>query len=460
MELLTIEAFSPKGATSEILEDVDRAISEIDRHRPLPQHLARRLTDDLLYDRIYSSAVTEGNRLSRRETIALLTTGIVEAGSRKDVAEVRNLGSAVLRLDEFIRDGVDLSEGALRELHRVVLEGLDTLEPGCYRKDEVAIAGSATVPPKASDLPALVRSMTQSLGDQMADAHPVALAAWAHWAVTRIHPFRDGNGRVARLVQDYVLLRRHYLPVPLFAEDREGQYYDALEAADGGETRPLVELLSKNILRIADRYLSAVRDDSERQAWITSITRAATERTRETEHRRFMRWDRRVSALRLEFQELAENVTSEVQGLSIRVPTYQGVDFDKHKTLRTRGHAPMTWLFGVDFKHDDTRLRFVFWACMRHARPQDPAADMTDDPVILVSMEEEPDVNQGKPYYRALDDLDEGMISLREILVTEDGFTRRRLNPVRREDEWDFDLSAGQVARDFYTEVLQKLFLV
>jgi Fic family protein len=458
--LSRVEIFAPKGATAEILNDVDRAISEVNRHRPLPAHLAHRLTDDLLYDRIYSSAVTEGNRLSRRETIALLTTGIIEAGSRKDVAEVQNLGAAALRLDEFVRDGVELGEGALRELHRAVLDGLDSLEPGCYRNDQVAIAGSATTPPAPGDVPDMVRFMTETLSREIAEAHPVVLAAWAHWAITWIHPFRDGNGRVARLAQDYVLLRRQYLPAPLFAEDREGQYYDALEAADGGETSAFVELLSKNTLRVADRYLSAVREDSDKQAWLTSITRAATERARETEHRRFMQWDRRVSALRLEFQELAEEVTSEVPGLTIRVPTYQGVDLEKHKSLRSRGHAPMTWIFGVDFKHEAARLRFVFWAIRHYPRPQDPEAHMTDDPVILVSMEEEPDVQRDRPFYETLDNLGEGMITLREIVVGEHAFTRRRLNPVSREDEWDFDMSGGQVARDFYTEVLQKLFLV
>jgi hypothetical protein len=89
-----------------------------------------------------------------------------------------------------------------------------------------------------------------------------------------------------------------------------------------------------------------------------------------------------------------------------------------------------------------------------------PEADMTHDPVLLVSMEEEPDVHRERPFYRALDELAEAMITLREILVGEHGFTRRRLNPVLRHDEWDFDISAGQIARDFYTEVLQKLFLV
>ena len=248
--------------------------------------------------------------------------------------------------------------------------------------------------------------------------------------------------------------------MPLFAEDREGQYYDALEAADEGDTRAVVELLSKNILRVADRYLSAVREDSEKQEWITSITRAATERTRDTEHRRFMHWDRRVTSLRLEFQELAEQVTGEVRKVMIRVPSYQGVDFEKHKTLRTRGRAPMTWIFGVDIKHEGARLRFVLWACMRHPRARDPEANMTDEPVILVSMEEEPDLHRERPVYRALDDLGEAMITLREIVVAEHGFTRRRFNPVTRHDEWDFEISGGQIARDFYTEVLQKLVLV
>ena len=103
VDLRDISSFSPGGATSEILREVDRAVTEINENRPLPASLGKKLQDDLLYDRIYSSAVTEGNRLSRRETIALLTTGVIETCSRKDVAEIKNLGRAVLRLDESCR---------------------------------------------------------------------------------------------------------------------------------------------------------------------------------------------------------------------------------------------------------------------------------------------------------------------------------------------------------------------
>jgi Fic family protein len=461
--LLDIDTFAPAGATREILGDVDRAIDEINQHRPLPDHIGRKLADDLLYDRIYSSAVTEGNRLSRRETIALLNAGIIEAGSRKDVAEVRNLGIAALRLDEFVRDEVDLSEGVARELHRLVVDGMDSLEPGCYRQDDVAIAGSATLPPTATDIPDLMRQTTEQVRGQLETAHAVVLSAWAHWAITRIHPFRDGNGRVARLVQDYVLLRRHYLPVPLFAEDREGQYYDALETADQGDSSALVELISKNILRVADRYISAIREDSEKQDWIQAITRAATERVRETEHRRFVRWERRISALRLEFQDLAEELTSRVPGLTIRIRDYQGIDLEKYKSLHSRRRAERTWVFGVDLRYEETRLRFVFWAAAHHARPDDPADSLTEDPVVLVSMEEQqesfPDEGHSV-YYRALDELDEAMVTVREIVVTGEGIARRRWNPVTHHDEWDFEVSPGEIARDFFSEVLRKLLIV
>lgn len=62
--------------------------------------------------------------------------------------------------------------------------------------------------------------------------------------------------------------------------------------------------------------------------------------------------------------------------------------------------------------------------------------------------------------YEVLDDLGEDMISLREICIEDHDFTRRRRNPVVGRDEWDFHISAGTIARDFYTEVLQRLFLI
>ena len=105
-------------------------------------------------------------------------------------------------------------------------------------------------------------------------------------------------------------------------------------------------------------------------------------------------------------------------------------------------------------KYEQTRLRFVLWAAGRYERPSEPTVALDSEPVVLVSMEEQQNAVSPppKPYYRSLDDLDEGIVTLREILIGDEGFTRRRFNPIERRDEWDEKVSAGQLARDFYEE--------
>lgn len=58
-------------------------------------------------------------------------------------------------------------------------------------------------------------------------------------------PFVDGNGRVARLVQDYVLLKNNYVPASVQPEDRERNYYEALEGADLGDGEDFLEIVAK-----------------------------------------------------------------------------------------------------------------------------------------------------------------------------------------------------------------------
>lgn len=453
-----LNMFTPSGATVEILGDLDALVREIDSYRPLDPDLSRQLMDDLLYDRIYSSAVTEGNRLSRRETIAVLSSGLIEAGSRKDTTEIRNLGEAILQLEELVSSDAPLSEGLVRELHALVLRDLDPQRRGgSFRTEQVAIAGSKSPPPAAGDVAELVRTLVTVVNSNLESVHPVVLAGWAHWGVTRIHPFTDGNGRVARLVQDFVLLRRQYLTAPLFSEDRERQYYEALEAADLGDAQPFMQLLAKNILRVGDRYLSAIRENDEKQRFVSSFTKAITEKVRDTEYRRFVRWDRHMKRLKFEVQELVEELSESVPGL-LTFRDYQGVDFDKYRALRAGERAERTWMIGLQFRHEHTQLRFVFWVGRHFRRPHDPFPEMTDEPTVIVSMEDQDKTREeGHTFYSTLDDLGEAMISLREVVVHDGSLARRRNDPIEDHDEWDFDVSPGTIARDFLTEVMQRL---
>ncbi len=79
------------------------------------------------------------------------------------------------------------------------------------------------------------------------EVHPVLLGAWAHWTIARIHPFFDGNGRMARLWQDVVLFRNRLTCAILRVEDRR-EYLSALEEADEGRFNPLTQLVAQRVL--------------------------------------------------------------------------------------------------------------------------------------------------------------------------------------------------------------------
>ncbi len=75
-----------------------------------------------------------------------------------------------------------------------------------------------------------------------AGAHPLLMAAWLHHRFTQIHPFEDGNGRVARALLTWHLVREDFLPIVIHRDIRS-QYIDALEGADLGSMATLVELM-------------------------------------------------------------------------------------------------------------------------------------------------------------------------------------------------------------------------
>ena len=86
--------------------------------------------------------------------------------------------------------------------------------------------------------------------------HPVVVASWLHHRFTQIHPFQDGNGRVARALASMVLLKAELFPLHIRREDR-AEYIDALERADDGTLDSLVQLV---VRRARDDMLWAVSE--------------------------------------------------------------------------------------------------------------------------------------------------------------------------------------------------------
>ncbi len=343
-EILDLNRFLPKGVTLDYLEEVDESIKEIDDQRPLAPHITEKLQSEILYDRVHASAVIEGNKLSRRETIVVLSSGIVEAGSRKDQQEVINLADACLYLQECLDNKISLSIHLVKELHQKILKDIDKCSAGSFRSIDVAITGAKVRPPSHLDVPHLVSQIVDL--ENSAIIHPIHKAAWIHWAFARVHPFVDGNGRVARLIQDYVLLKHRYVPASVQPEDRERNYYESLESADLGSGGDFLEIVAKNVLRTSERYLSIIREEKSKTSWVKNIAKAASEKIKQTEHRKFLSIQKSYDSLKYEFESICAELNSELTDMRVGFKDYGSLDFEKYQALKNHGRATRTWLFG------------------------------------------------------------------------------------------------------------------
>lgn len=241
-----------------ILEEIDRLRQRLDMARLLERDTVR---DALLVEYAYESNRIEGNTLTLRETDLVIHKGLTVGGkSMREHLEAINHHEASLLLLDLVRRQEPLSERVLRQLHALVLHGIDHENAGRYRTVPVLISGSRHVPPDPLQVAPLVESVFDQFPSWEKAMHPVVLAAELHERIATIHPFVDGNGRTARLSMNLVLLRAGYplANIPGDTSSRLG-YYDALEACNlNGSREGFHTLIAGYVLSSAQRLLALV----------------------------------------------------------------------------------------------------------------------------------------------------------------------------------------------------------
>ncbi|NYZ60945.1 Fic family protein [Candidatus Micrarchaeota archaeon] len=225
--------------------------------RPLPRNTLESLAKKFDVDMTYNSNAIEGNRLSLKETYLVLEKGITIGGkSMREHLEATNHREALHLLGKIADRKAKVAECDVLALHAAILDRISPGNAGFYRREQVFITQSRHMPPKWKDVPGLMKEAITELNSKRQGAAAVESAVKIHHLVSWIHPFVDGNGRMARLLSNLRLMRAGFPPIVLRRRVRKS-YYDALESADDGDFRPLSSMVAKELGVALDLWIGA-----------------------------------------------------------------------------------------------------------------------------------------------------------------------------------------------------------
>ncbi len=232
-------------------------LAKLSSLRPLPQKTLGRLRDKFEVDMTYHSNAIEGNRLTLRETWLILRKGMTVRGkSMKEHLEATNHAEAIELLEKMVDSKKLILEKDVLALHATILDKIDPQNAGFYRHEQVYIEGSSVQLAKWKEIPHLMKEVYKELNNKDKGIKAVYSAVKVHHKTAKIHPFVDGNGRLARLLMNLRLMRSGFPPTILRKEQRRA-YYSALEKADEGDFRALAMLIGKDVEKALDLYLEA-----------------------------------------------------------------------------------------------------------------------------------------------------------------------------------------------------------
>ena len=225
----------------------------------MEQDRVQNLRDYFRIGLTYSSNAIKGNTLTESETKVVLENGTPKSGKLlKDHLDAIGHAKAFDYLWTLSRTS-DKTEQDIKKLHELCFQPRTGDQAGSFLATNVLITGSAHNDelPGHEDIPHVMNRFVTELPEIKKSLHPVEYAAEIHHKLVMIHPFEDGNGRVARLLMNHALLRAGYPPVivpPAFKHE----YIQTLES---GWNKPeaFVNYIAELELQAQREYIKLLR---------------------------------------------------------------------------------------------------------------------------------------------------------------------------------------------------------
>ena len=266
----------------ERLADLEAAIAEWhERREGMKSADDERLWRKLRLEWNYNSNHIEGNTLTYHETELLLIYGRTAGGHpMRDYEEMKAHDVAIDYTRSLAGEEQVIGESDIRQLNKIILkepflkyaetpDGQSTqkrIVPGQYKTQPNHVrtaTGELHRFAEPEETPPLMEEWTRDFRrDLERRAYPLPLfLAESHWSFIHIHPFDDGNGRTARLLANYALLRNNLPPIVIKSDDRD-RYISGLQNADLGRILPLAEFMLENVSWSIELAIRAAKGES------------------------------------------------------------------------------------------------------------------------------------------------------------------------------------------------------
>lgn len=240
-----------------LIADIDKLQKEILAIKPLSTEQLNELKKYYKIGLTFSSNALEGNSLTESETKIAIEDGLTVAGKPiKDYNEAIGHSLAYDKIFQLI-DSNAITEKDIKELHRLFYKNIDEKNAGKYRKIKVFISGSNYFLPSPSEVPTLMQKLEIKINNYLETEHPVIASAKIHKEFVMIHPFIDGNGRVARLLMNLFLLKNKF-PITLIPAVLRLEYITALEKAHTDETK-FIEFIAERVRQAQIEYIRLLK---------------------------------------------------------------------------------------------------------------------------------------------------------------------------------------------------------
>lgn len=220
--------------------------ARLDAYRPLPPETLKSLRDYYRIGLTFTSNAIEGNSLTESETKVVIEDGLtVEGKPLRDVYEAVGHAKAYDHIYDLVQTPC-LVEADIFKLHHLFYRQIDEKNAGHYRTSRVFISGSHHRLPSPERVPENMTAFVTWFNAHEKTMPPVEFAALVHQKFVFIHPFVDGNGRVARLLMNLALLRAGYT-IAIIPPILRSEYIATLEKAHT-DTDAFVEFIKGRII--------------------------------------------------------------------------------------------------------------------------------------------------------------------------------------------------------------------